>query len=68
MDLRKKHMNRWMLELLNQVVRQHSVFNLINRSAAMISDGFETTPNQQGTSNMIALNPSLATLAGFNTR
>jgi hypothetical protein len=61
-------MNGWMLELPNQVVRQHSMFNLINRSAALISDCLETTPNQQGTSNMIALNASFATLVSFNTR
>jgi hypothetical protein len=67
-DLRKGDLNGWGVELLNQLVRQHSLLNLINRSASLISDQFETTPNEQGTSNVIALNPSFATLTRFDTR
>lgn len=44
-DLRKEHVNGWVLELSNQVVRQHSMLNLINCSTALISDGFEARPN-----------------------
>jgi hypothetical protein len=44
-DLRKGNLNGWVLELLNQVVRQHPMRNLRNRSAGLSSDHFEAAPN-----------------------
>lgn len=37
-DLRKGHVNRGMLELLNQVVREHSMLDLINCSTALVGN------------------------------
>lgn len=56
-----------MLELLNQVVREHPLLDLINRSAALVRDRFEPTPDQQGTGDVVALNAGFATLASLNT-
>ncbi|MBD2095959.1 hypothetical protein H6F90_12460, partial [Trichocoleus sp. FACHB-591] len=35
-DLRKSHLYGRVLELLNQVVREHPMLELINRSAALV--------------------------------
>jgi hypothetical protein len=66
-DLRKSHLNGRMLELLNQVVREHSMLNLVNSFACLVSDRLEASPNQQGTGNMIALNTRFAALTGFDS-
>jgi len=56
-----------MLELLNQVVRQHSLLDLINGFAGLVSTQLKASPNQQSTGNVIALNAHFATLTGFNS-
>jgi hypothetical protein len=40
----------------HQVVRQYALLNLINRSATLVSDRLEATPNQQDIGNKIAAN------------
>ena len=45
-DLRRRHLNRWMLELLNQIVRKHSMLNLIDSFTRLVGERLETTPNQ----------------------
>lgn len=57
-----------MLELLNQVVREHSVLDLVNGSVAPIGNRFQASPHQQGAGNVVALNAGFATLTGFHTR
>lgn len=66
-DLRKGHLNGGMLKLRLEIVREHRVLNLIDSSTTCVSNRLQATPNQQGTSNVISLNPSLATLAGFDS-
>lgn len=57
-----------MLELLNQVIREQSMLDLINRSACLVGDRRQATPDEQGAANMIALNAGLATKdTGFNS-
>jgi len=50
--------------LLNQVVRQHSMLDLIN---GLCRSGKQGNSNQQSTGNVIALNAHFATLTGFNS-
>ena len=40
----------------------------IDRDFRAISQGFEASPNEQSTGNMIALDTTLATLTGLNPR
>ena len=43
------------------------MLKLINGFACLVSDGFKTTPNEQGTGNVVALDSRFATLASFNS-
>ncbi len=54
--------------MLNQVLRQLPELDLINRFARLISQFFETTPDQHGARDVIALDASHATLATLQTR
>jgi len=71
-DLRKEHLNGGVLELLDQVICEHPMLDLINRSDARVRDGFASSgrfqagPHEQGAGNMIALNAGYATLTGFH--
>ncbi len=55
-------MERWILELLNQVVVVQSVFELVDGSASFGSQVFEACPDQEGAANVDARR---AALAGF---
>jgi hypothetical protein len=71
-----------MLELLNQVVREHAMLDLINGFAGLIGDRLDAAPNEQGTGNVIAtsvggqmhlpaklsLNSRFSALTSLNTR
>jgi hypothetical protein len=41
------------------------MLDLVNRLSALVGHGFQPSPHQQRTSNMVALNPGFATLTGF---
>jgi hypothetical protein len=41
------------------------MLDLVNRLPALVGNGFQPSPHQQRTSNMVALNPGFATLTGF---
>ncbi len=42
---------------------EQSVFDLIDRTPALIRQGFQAGPDQQGTGDVIALDPTFPTLA-----
>jgi hypothetical protein len=46
-DLRKSHLKGGTLELLNQILREHAMLELINRSTRLVSDRLEASPHQQ---------------------
>jgi len=60
------------LELLDQVICEHPMLDLINRSDAWVRDGFASSGRfqaglpEQSAGNMIALNAGFATLARFH--
>jgi hypothetical protein len=53
--------------LLHEVIIQQTMVELIHRAARLCREFFEAHPNEQGTSNMIALHPRFAALAAFQT-
>ena len=70
-DLRKGRLNGGVLELLDQVICEHPMLDLINRSDARVRDGFASSGRfqaglEQSAGNMIALNAGYATLTGFH--
>lgn len=65
-DLRKNHFDGWGFELLNQVIREHSMLDLINRLSSAIRHRFEATPDQESRGNLVAHNLCLTTLTRFH--
>jgi hypothetical protein len=54
-----------LLELLDQGVREQSVFNLIDGLSGAVGNVLESRPNEQGTGNVVSLDTGFATLTGF---
>ena len=50
--LHKSHTNIGLFELLNQIIPQQSSLNLINGLINVVSNGFQASPNQEGTSDI----------------
>jgi len=67
-DLRKSHLERRTLELLDEIVVQQTVFELINGAARFDRPFFEVAPHQEGAADVVALDPGFATLAAFQPR
>lgn len=64
-DLRKNHWDRRLLELRYQVVGQQTMLDLINCLPPLIRKCLQPCPDQQRTSNVIALNPRFAARQAF---
>ena len=64
-DLRKTHFERGILELLTEIVIQEPMLKLINGPTSLVGKLVEPPPNEEGTTDVIALNSGLATLTSF---
>ncbi|MEB3121242.1 MAG: hypothetical protein VKL41_08455 [Snowella sp.] len=64
-DLRKSDNERRIFKLLTKIVIEQAVLKLINSLSSQSSKSIESNPDQQGTTDVIALNTSLTTLATF---
>jgi len=66
-DLRKNHFNLRRFKLIFQISRQQTMLNLINRSVCLISNFFETYPDQYRTADMISHNTGFPTLTSSDS-
>jgi hypothetical protein len=64
-DLRKSDNEGRIFKLLTKIVIEQAVLKLINSLSSRSSKSIESNPDQQGTTDVIALNTSLTTLATF---
>jgi hypothetical protein len=64
-DLRKDHFERLILQSLDEVVIQQALLELIDGATGLGRQVLESDPNQEGTADVVALNPGLAALAAF---
>ena len=62
------HFHIGRLELLAQIFIQKIMLDAINSSMRFNGHLFETDPNQNGTTNVVPDDSSLATLIAFNSR
>jgi hypothetical protein len=51
--------------LLAQIIRKQSIFDLVDRTLQLLSNLFETDPEQNGAADVISNNPGLSALAAF---
>jgi len=64
-DLRKSDKEGRIFKLLTKIIIEQAVLKLINGLSSQSSKSIESNPDQQGTTDVIALNTSLTTLATF---
>ena len=64
-DLRKSDNEGRIFKLVTKIVIEQAVLKLINSLSSQSSKSIESNPDQQGTTDVIALNTSLTTLATF---
>src|SRR5512144_2384397 len=63
--LRKTHFERRVLELMDEVIVEQAMFQLIEGPPRLCRQLIEPDPDEERTTDMIALNPRLPTLAAF---
>lgn len=68
-NLRKDHFDRWILQLLDQVLIQQALLELIDGVTGLDGQVFEPAPDpdQRRTADVVALNRGLAALAAFQS-
>ena len=60
-------MNRWRFELLAKIIRQQTILDLVDCTLRLLSNLFETDPDENGTTDMIMDDTCLSALATFNS-